>query len=218
MHANLKKSFLTGLFVIFPLVISIALLLWFFQAVDNLFSHPIDGIIRVFVPDAGHIPGTGILAGLVIILVVGIFARNVVGERVLAALDRLINRIPWYRTVYSTVKQLTDAISPDNTKSFKEVLLVEYPGPGSRAIGFHTGTVEVEGKEFAVVYVPTNHLYLGEVILFPTDSVRVLPMRVEQAIRLLVSGGIAAPDRLLLSGTLSPGPPLSERSSSEKSS
>jgi uncharacterized membrane protein len=202
-RANLKKSFLTGLFVIFPLVISIALLVWFFRAVDSLFSHPIDGILNLFAPGTGHIPGTGILAGLVIILVVGIFARNVVGERVLDALDRLIQRIPWYRTVYSTVKQLTDAFSPENTKSFKEVVLVEYPGPGSRAIGFHTGTVEVEGKSFALVYVPTNHLYLGEVILFPTDSVQVLQMRVEQAIRLLVSGGIATPDRIVSIRSLS---------------
>lgn len=200
MRANLKKSFLTGLFVIFPIVISIALLVWFFRAVDRIFSHPVDGIIGVVDPEIGHIPGTGILAGLVIILMVGFFARNVVGERVLAALDRLIHRIPWYRTVYSTVKQLTDAFSPDNTRSFKEVVLVEHTGPGSRSIGFHTGTVEVGGKEFVLVYVPTNHLYLGDVILAPAESVQVLEMRVEQAIRLIVSGGIAAPDRLLPAG------------------
>lgn len=213
MRANLKKSFLTGLFVIFPLVISIALLVWFFRAVDRLFSPPIDGILRVFAPGVGHIPGTGILTGLAIILMVGLFARNVAGERVLAALDRLIDRIPWYRTVYSTVKQLTDAFSPDNTKSFKEVVLVEYPVAGSRAIGFHTGTAEIEGKRVAVVYVPTNQLYLGHVLFLPEESVQVLQMRVEQAIRLLVSGGIAAPGHLTLTRTLS-----SEKLSAEKSS
>lgn len=205
MRANLKKSFLTGLFVIFPLVISIALLVWFFRAVDRLFSPPIDGILGVFAPGAGHIPGTGILTGLAIILLVGVFARNVAGERILAALDRLINRIPWYRTVYSTVKQLTDAISPENTKSFKEVVLVEYPEPGSRAVGFHTGTAEIEGKRHAVIYVPTNQLYLGHVLFLPEEKVQVLQMRVEQAIRLLVSGGIASPDQLILTKTLSSG-------------
>ena len=202
MRTNLKKSFLTGLFVIIPLVVSIALLVWFFRGVDRLFSHPVDGIIGVIDPEVGHIPGTGILAGLVIILIVGFFARNVVGKRVLAALDRLIQRIPWYRTVYSTVKQLTDAISPDNTKSFKEVVLVEYPGPGSRTIGFRTGAAEIEGKPVAVVYVPTNQLYLGHVLFLPEESIQVLPMRVEQAIRLLVSGGIAAPERLSAAETL----------------
>jgi len=203
-RANLKKSFLTGLFVIFPLVISISLLVWFFRTVDRLFSHPIDGILRFLDPDAGHIPGTGILTGLVIILVVGMFARNVVGERFLRGLDRLIDRIPWYRTVYSTVKQLTDAFSPDNTRSFKQVVLVEFPEPGSRAIGFRTDTAEIEGKRVSVIYVPTNQLYLGHVLFLPEEAVRVLEMRVEEAIRLLVSGGIAAPDRLLLSETRTP--------------
>lgn len=198
MRANLKKSFLTGLFVIFPLVTSIALLVWFFRAVDNLFSRPIDGIVRFLAPGTGHIPGTGFFAGLVIILLVGLFARNVVGERVLAWLERGIARIPWYRTLYSTVKQLTDAFSPANTKSFKKVVLVEYPGPGSWSVGFHTGTTEIEGKPHTVVYVPTNHLYLGDVLFLPEETVRTLDMKVEQAIRLLVSGGIASPPRLVI--------------------
>lgn len=199
MRANLKRSFLTGLFVVFPLVISISLLLWFIRAVDGLFSPLLDGVIQYLFPGTGHIPGTGILTGLLIILLVGFFAGNVIGERVLAALDRLIQRIPWYRTVYSTVKQLTDAFSPDTTRSVKEVVLVEYPGPGSRAIGFRTGTVEIDGKRSAVVYVPTNHLYLGEVLLFPEASIQTLAIGVEQAVRLLVSGGIASPERLALS-------------------
>ena len=138
-------------------------------------------------------PGTGILTGLVIILVVGLFARNVVGKRVLAGLDGLIQRIPGYRTVYATVKQLTDAFSPDNKSSFKEVVLVEYPRPGSHAIGFRTGTAERDGERLAVVFVPTNNLYLGEVLFIPEEGVARLDMSVEQAVRILVSGGIASP-------------------------
>ncbi|HEU5361252.1 MAG TPA: DUF502 domain-containing protein, partial [Candidatus Deferrimicrobiaceae bacterium] len=164
MPKNLKNTFLTGLFVIVPLVVSVALLLWFFQMADSLFSPLVDGVLRAFDPEIGHIPGTGILTGLVIILIAGFFARNVIGERILDALDRFINRIPWYRTIYSTVKQLTDAFSPENTRSFKEVVLVEFPKMGTHAIGFRTGTVEKEGKPMAVVYVPTNHLYLGDVL------------------------------------------------------
>jgi uncharacterized membrane protein len=190
---NLKNTFLTGLFVIVPLVVSVALLVWFFQRVDRFFSPLIGGIVRMIHPDIGHIPGTGILAGLVIILVIGFFARNVVGERILNALDRFINRIPWYRTIYSTVKQLTDAFSPDNTRSFKEVVLVDYPREGSQAIGFRTGTVEKEGMMLAVIFVPTNHIYLGEVLFLPEDKVVRLDMSVEQAVRILVSGGIATP-------------------------
>lgn len=193
MRANLKKSFITGVFIIGPLVISIALLAWFFQRVDSLFSPVIDGIVRAIVPGTEHIPGTGILSGLVIIVIVGFLARNVVGKRIIAGVDGLIQRIPGYRTVYATVKQLTDAFSPDNKSSFKEVVLVEYPHPGSRAIGFRTGTAEREGERLAVVFVPTNNLYLGEVLFIPDDKVIRLEMTVEQAVRILVSGGIAAP-------------------------
>ena len=195
MRDNLKKSFITGVFIIGPLVISIALLAWFFQKVDSLFSPVIDGIVRVIVPGTDHIPGTGLLSGLVIILIVGFFARNVVGKRVLLALDGLIQRIPGYRTVYATVKQLTDAFSPDNTSSFKEVVLVEYPRAGSHAIGFRTGTVERDGERLAVVFIPTNNLYLGEVLFISEGQAAKLDMSVEQAVRILVSGGIATPKK-----------------------
>ena len=138
----MKKSFLTGVFVLVPLVVSVALLLWFFEKVDGLFSPVLDGVVRALFPGTDHVPGTGILAGLVIILLLGTLARNVAGKRLLDALDRLIQRIPGYRTVYSTIKQLTNAFSPDSTKSFKEVLLVEFPKEGSYALGFRTMTVE----------------------------------------------------------------------------
>jgi uncharacterized membrane protein len=190
---NLKKSFVTGVFVTVPLLVSVALLLWFFEKADSLFSPVIDGIVRVIVPGMGHIPGTGILSGIVIILLVGFLARNVAGKRILDAVDGLIQRIPLFRTVYSTIKQLTNAFSPENTRSFKEVLLVEYPREGSFALGFRTMTVEEGERRLAVVYVPTNNLYLGEVLFLPEEKVVRLSMSVEQAVRLLVSGGTAAP-------------------------
>jgi uncharacterized membrane protein len=195
-YGNVKKSFLTGIFVLVPLVVSVGLLLWFFEKVDGLFSPILDGVVRALFPGTDHIPGTGILAGLVIILLLGTLARNVVGKRLLDALDWLIQWIPGYRTVYSTIKQLTNAFSPESTKSFKEVLLVEYPKEGSYALGFRTMTVEDGGRRLIVVYVPTNHLYLGEVLFIPEGNAVRLEMSVEQAVRLLVSGGIAAPREL----------------------
>jgi uncharacterized membrane protein len=194
---NLKNTFLTGLFVIIPLVVSVALLVWFFQTLNRLFSPLIGGVVKRIAPEFAHIPGVGILAGLVIILLVGFFARNVVGERILAALDSFINRIPWYRTIYSTVKQLTDAFSPNNARSFKEVVLVDYPMEGSQAIGFRTGTVEREGKVLAVVFVPTNHIYFGDVLFLPEERVVPLAMPVEQAVRIIVSAGIGSPSRFI---------------------
>jgi len=178
-------------------VISAALLVWFFQAVDDFFSPPIDGILKAFLGYDAHIPGTGVLTGLVIILVVGFVARNVVGARVIEYVDRISKRIPFYNSVYSTVKQLTNAFSPDNKNSFKEVLLVEYPRHGAYAVAFRTATVEMGGRRFAVAYVPTNNLYLGELIFFPEEDTVPLDMTVEAAMRLLLSAGTAAPARFV---------------------
>jgi uncharacterized membrane protein len=196
MYGNVKKSFLTGVLILVPLVVSVTLLFWFFEKVDDLFSPVLDGVFRTLLPGTGHVPGTGILAGLIIILLLGTLARNVAGKRVLDALDRLIQRIPGYRTVYSTIKQLTNAFSPENTQSFKEVLLVEYPMEGAYALGFRTMTVEEGERRLVVVYIPTNHLYLGEVLFIPEETAVRLDMSIEQAVRLLMSGGIAAPREL----------------------
>ncbi len=196
MRSNVKKSFLTGLLILIPLVVSGTLILWFFEKVDDLFSPVLDGVFQTLIPGTDHVPGTGILAGLVIILLIGTLARNVAGKQLLDALDRLIQRIPGYRTVYTTIKQLTNAFSPENTQSFKEVLLVEFPKEGSYALGFRTMTVEEGERRLVVVYIPTNHLYLGEVLFIPEEKVVRLEMSIEQAIRLLVSGGIAAPREL----------------------
>lgn len=196
MYGNVKKSFLTGILVLVPLVVSVTLLLWFFEKVDDLFSPVLDGVFRTLLPGMDHVPGTGVLTGLVIILLLGTLARNVVGKRLLDALDRLIQQIPGYRTVYSTIKQLTNAFSPENTQSFKEVLLVEYPMEGAYALGFRTMTVEEGDRRLVVVYIPTNHLYLGEVLFIPEEKAVRLEMSIEQAVRLLMSGGIAAPREL----------------------
>lgn len=193
MLANLKKSFIAGIFVLLPLWVSVALLRWFFGKVDDLFSPALESWLHKIFPGMTHIPGTGVLTGLVILLLLGALARNVVGKRLLETLDGLIHRIPGYRTVYSTVKQLTNAFSPENTASFKEVLLVEYPREGCYALGFRTMTVEESGRRLVVAYIPTNNLYLGEVLFLPEETVVRLDIPVEHAIRVLMSGGIASP-------------------------
>ncbi|MCL1925852.1 MAG: DUF502 domain-containing protein [Syntrophorhabdaceae bacterium] len=196
MVEKLKKSFITGLFVLLPLWLSIAIITWLFGVIDNLFVPLLEASLRRAVPWMPHIPGMGILTGLIIILILGLFARNVVGKRIVDAIERLIDRIPGYRQIYSTVKQLTNAFSSENKGSFKTVVLVEHPREGVYIIGFHTATVEHNGRNFAIVYFATNHLYLGDVFLFPEEKVVRLDMPADQAIRLLMSGGIVCPQRL----------------------
>ncbi|HEY3488713.1 MAG TPA: DUF502 domain-containing protein [Candidatus Deferrimicrobiaceae bacterium] len=203
MQINLKKSFITGIFVVIPMVLSIGLLTWFFTRADGFFSPIIDSILPLVTGYPAHIPGTGIITGCVIILIVGLIARNVAGAKLLGAFDRLIHHVPVFRAIYSTIKQMTDSFSPDNTSAFKEVVLAEYPKENSYALGFRTSTVEVDGERFAVVFVPTNNLYLGEVLLIPETRLRRLDMSIELALRCLVSGGTAAP-RVLRSSSVPP--------------
>ena len=196
MIEQLKKCFITGLFVLLPLWLSTALIGWLFGVIDNLFVPLLEASLNRAFPWMPHIPGMGILTGLAIILVLGVFARNVVGKRIVDAIERLIGRIPGYRQIYSMVKQITNAFSSDSKASFNEVVLVEHPREGVYIVGFRTKTVEYNGRNFAVVYFATNHMYLGDVFLFPEDRVTRLNMPADQAIRLLVSCGITCPQRL----------------------
>ena len=190
-----KKSFITGLFVLLPLWLSTALIGWLFGLIDGQFVPLLEGSIQRVFPGMPHIPGMGILTGLIIILILGVFVRNVVGKRILEAVERLIGRIPGYSQIYSMVKQLTNAFSSENKASFNEVVLVEHPREGVYIVGFRTKTVKFKGRDFAVVYFATNHMYLGDVFLFPEERVVRLDMQADQAIRFLVSCGIACPQQ-----------------------
>lgn len=133
-------------------------------------------------------------------LVVGIIATNVVGRRILAWVERLFLRIPIFRSIYPSVKQLLDSFSPEKRTSFKEVVLAEHPRKGEFVFGFLTGEVLVEGpegkREMVTVFVPTNNLYLGDVILLPKEEVIPTGLTVEEGLRVILSAGTAAPSRI----------------------
>ena len=144
-------------------------------------------------------PGLGFLTAVLIIFVIGIFATNVVGRRVLQWGERVIRYIPLVRRVYPTVKDFVEAFSPNRRSGFREFVLVEHPRPGIYAYAFLTGDVFVEGTKpdaLLSVYVPTNHLYLGDVLLVPRDTVVATGLSIEDGIRIILSAGTAAPPRL----------------------
>ncbi|MCL2102438.1 MAG: DUF502 domain-containing protein [Syntrophorhabdaceae bacterium] len=195
MMEKLKKSFITGLFVLLPLWLSTALISWLFGLIDGQFVPIIEGSFKRVFPNMPRIPGMGILTGLSIILALGLLVHNVVGKQILEGVERLIARVPGYREIYSTFKQLISALSSNNKASFTEVVLVEHPREGVYIVGFRTKIVEYNGRKYSLVYFATNHMYLGDLFLFPEDRVVRLDMPAEQAIRMLVSCGIASPSR-----------------------
>ena len=189
-----KVRFLTGFFVTVPVIATSWLLYVFWDAIDAFFS---PGYERLF---GRRIPGLGFLTAMVVIFVVGTVATNVVGRRILARVERLLTRVPIFRSIYPTVKELLESFSPEKRTSFKEVVLAEHPRKGELVFGFVTSEVLVEGPEgkrqMVTVFVPTNNLYLGDVIVIAREEAHSTGLTIEEGIRIVLSAGTATPARL----------------------
>jgi uncharacterized membrane protein len=195
MFAVLRRNFIAGFFVTVPLVISVGALLWIFRLVDG-FVRP---IYEAWLPFP--VPGLGLLTTALVVLLVGTIATNVIGKRLLQRAESYLTRVPVFRTIYAPVKQLVVAFSPDNEYGFKRVALVEDVGRGFM-LGFLTKEFTVDrgqgSERLLAIYVPTNHLYLGDVIICARDKVTYPDITVEQGIRIFLTGGMALPGRLRL--------------------
>jgi uncharacterized membrane protein len=187
----LRRSFLTCFFVTVPLVVSVTAIVWMFRVVDGMTQ----GLYARWL--GTPVPGLGLVTTLAIVLLIGVIATNVIGRRILGRGEQLLMHVPVFRTVYAPVKQLILAFSPDNEFGFKRVVMVEDAGRGF-VLGFLTKEFVVnrgQGSErFVSVYVPTNHLYLGDVVVCPVERVRYPDLTVEQGIRLFLTGGMAMPE------------------------
>lgn len=188
----LRRKFITGFFVTVPLIISTAAFIWIFDVIDG-FMGPIytEWIGR-------EVPGLGIVSTAAFVLLVGVLASNVIGKRLLQQAESYLLRVPVFRTIYSPVKQLIAAFSPDNEYGFKRVVWVRQGD--HQQLGFLTKefTAEVGSvpEPLIAVYVPTNHLYLGDVLIVPRDAVAYPDMTVEEGIRIILTGGMSLPDRV----------------------
>ena len=191
----LRRSFITGFFVTVPLFISVAAFIWIFNVVDGLTTPFYDRVL------GRRIPGLGIATTAVAVMLVGAFATNVIGRRVLQWAEGWLLRVPVFRMIYAPVKQLIDAFSPDNESGFKRVVMIEDPGRG-HVLGFLTREFTVDrgrGPEaLLAVYVPTNHLYLGNIVLCERERATFPDITVEDGIRIFLTGGMALPPRLKL--------------------
>src|SRR5712691_7890207 len=189
----LRRRFLTGFFVTVPLFITVEALVWIFGVVDGQTTPLYDRVI------GRRIPGLGTASTAVAVLLVGAFATNVIGKRLLQRGEAILLRVPVFRTIYAPVKQLVVAFSPDNEYGFKRVVLVEDARRGF-ALGFLTREFTVDrghGPEaLLAVYVPTNHLYLGDIVICERGRATFPDISVEEGIRIFLTGGMALPSRV----------------------
>jgi uncharacterized membrane protein len=188
----LRRSFIAGFFVTVPLFITVAAFVWIFGIVDGLTEPFYQQLL------GRRVPGLGIVTTAVGVLLVGALATNVIGKQLLQRAEGYLLRVPVFKTIYAPVKQLVVAFSPDNEFGFKQVVMLEHNQ--GYALGFLTKEFTVDrgsGPEAMVaVYVPTNHLYLGDIVVAERERATFPDITVEEGIRIFLTGGMALPARM----------------------
>ena len=189
----LRRSFVAGFFVTVPLFISVAAFIWIFNVIDGLTTPLYDRLL------GRRIPGLGTVTTAAVLVLVGGLARNVIGRRLLSRGEGWLLKVPVFRTIYAPVKQLIAAFSPDNESGFKRVVMIEDARRGY-VLGFLTREFTIDrgqGPEtLLAVYVPTNHLYLGDIVVCEPGRVSYPDVSVEDGIKIFLTGGMALPSKV----------------------
>jgi uncharacterized membrane protein len=195
---NLKNIFLTGLAVIVPVGLTLYILVFLIGMMDGLLTF----IPRKFHPDmliGFHIPGFGIIVTIMLIFICGLMTKSIVGNRIVLYGEGLLDRIPIVRSIHMAIKKIVDSMVLYRSRSFKKVVLVEFPRKGAYTVAFVTGEPVHEihsktGQRCVSVYVPTTpNPTSGYFVIFPEHEVIQLDMSVEDAFTLIISGGIVNP-------------------------
>jgi uncharacterized membrane protein len=196
MWTRIRTVFLRGAVLIIPL----ALTAWFFRALLNAIDGILSPVLEAWI--GRPIPGLGFVSMVVIIFLVGLLTRNLVGRLMFTWFENLLRSIPFVRSVYGAIKDLVNAFSLGGKgKTFREVVLLQYPRLGLYTIGFVTNETtfhDADGKEtaFVNVYIPNPpNPTSGLLLLVPKRDVMHLDLTIEQGLKFVLSGGIVTPER-----------------------
>ena len=195
LFSRLRAYFFAGILVTAPVAITVYLTYVFLRFMD---SHVTDLLPPAYHPHT-TIPGIGLVIAVAFFILVGWLTRNVIGRVVVWLSDYLFARMPVIRIIYGALKQIFETLMTSQSSAFREVVLFEYPRPGMWAVGFVTGTVKgrvqtLSDSEIVNVFRPfTPNPTSGFLLLIPRKDLIVLNMTVEEAIKLVVSGGIITP-------------------------
>jgi uncharacterized membrane protein len=191
---RLRNHFFAGLVVLVPIVLTVKALVWLFAFLDGLAQPSAAAII------GRSIPGIGVLVTLTVVFLAGFIFSFGPLHRLLSSAEGLLDAVPVVGVVYGTVKKVLSGIGgPGSEKAFQRFVLARLPGRTTPA--FVTGTFRLELKdgstfEVCTVYVPTNHLYVGDVVVVPAEDVVDTDLSVEDGISLMLSAGSSVPHRI----------------------
>lgn len=202
----MRKYIIAGLLLWLPLAITIWVLLWVLGLMDGVFVRLL-GLIKLVAPDAAdgtldrlaHLPGLSVVVMVAGLLLSGVFATNVIGQWAVRQWDKLMSHIPIVKSIYSSVKQVSDTLFSSNGNAFREAVLVQYPRAGSWTIAFVTGKPGGEVEQLLPgdhlsLYVPTTpNPTSGFFLMVPRADVMPLAMSVDEALKYIISMGVVAP-------------------------
>jgi len=199
MLVRLRRYFIAGLLVWLPVGATIL--------VFSLLLRLANGLLLLMPPALRpetllgiEIPGLGAILALIVLVITGMLAANLLGRRLVKTYESVLERIPFVRTVYGVVKHFAEVVFSDSTTSFKKVLLIEYPRKNLYSLAFQTSEDPAEvhavtGEPIVAVFLPTTPNPTSGFMLFvPTRSVIELDMSVEEALKMIISLGVVVPN------------------------
>ena len=195
LRTSLKRHFLTGLLVITPIWGTVLVLKTLFVTVDGILGN----LLAKLVPPDYYVPGLGILTLFLLIFFTGLLATNFIGGQIVRLWEEFLHRVPVVRGIYSTLKSMMDILSFQQREKYNRVVLIQFPKDGHYCFAFVTGVTQGQVQEISPdpllnVYVPTSpNPTSGYFLLVPEKDVTPLDMSVEEAMKLIVSGGLYSP-------------------------
>jgi len=205
MWKKLKKYFITGLLVLIPLVLTIFIIWKLFIAVDGLLQGFVSNLLaKIGVPVTKY--GPGFVSVMLLILLTGLVARNFFGRKVIKLGEEILARIPLINRIYMAIQQISNAFLSEKREVFKKAILIEYPRKGIYSIGFFTQDTRGEVQErldrdVVSVFLPTTPNPTSGFLLFvPKTDIIELDMSIEEALKLVISGGAIVPVSLYKGG------------------
>ena len=195
---RLRNYFISGLLFWVPLALTVFVIKFFLELINNL-------VPQKYLPEAifnlaTTIPGSGIILVLIVILVTGVLVTNILGRKLVALWERVLNRIPGFRNVYNVLKKVSDTVFNTSTESFRKAFLIQYPSKGIWVIAFQSGDYRGEaesiiGEEIINLFVPTTpNPTSGFFVMMAKKDAFELDMSVEEAFKLVISAGVVTPN------------------------
>jgi len=197
---RLRNYFISGLLFWIPLALSVIVIKFFLEFVNKL-------VPTKYLPETlfnlnTDFPGSGIVLAIVLIMLTGVLVSNILGRKLVALWEKILNKIPGFRNIYNVLKKVSDTVFNTSTESFRKAFLIQYPSKGIWVIAFQSGDYKGEaesiiGEEMINLFVPTTpNPTSGFFVMMPKKDVFALDMTVEEAFKIVISAGVVTPNSL----------------------